>query len=115
MKARTSQNTTTGNSTTNYTYGTSTNQPHPLCSTAGARAGTYQYDEAGNTSGRPGTQAQQTLRWNTEGKLVSVTEPATSTEAATGTSYLYDADGELLIDGAAGSRACGYSAGVIRP
>ncbi|MFE3587457.1 polymorphic toxin-type HINT domain-containing protein [Streptomyces niveus] len=88
-----------GDSTTNYTYGTpaAANQPHPLTSTTGAKAGAYEYDTAGNTTSRPGVQATQTLTWNSEGDLVSATEPATSTKAAIGTSYLYDANGELLI------------------
>ncbi|MFD4586914.1 polymorphic toxin-type HINT domain-containing protein [Streptomyces sp. NPDC058434] len=91
------QHTTAGDKTTDYTYGTANNQPHPVVSTTGARAGTYGYDEAGNTTSRPGTQAQQTLTWNTEGKLVGTSEPAAGGKPATGTSYLYDAAGELLI------------------
>ncbi|WP_356948706.1 DddA-like double-stranded DNA deaminase toxin [Streptomyces chengbuensis] len=91
------QHTTAGDKTTDYTYGTPNNQPHPLASTTGARAGTYGYDTAGNTTSRPGAQAQQTLTWNTEGKLVGTSEPAAGGKPATGTSYLYDAAGELLI------------------
>ncbi|MFC8076721.1 hypothetical protein ACFUN8_14445 [Streptomyces sp. NPDC057307] len=85
------KHTTTGNSTTTYAYGTPTGQPHPLTGTTGAKTGTYTYDDTGSTTSRPGVQAQQTLTWNTEGKLATTTEPAT------GTSYLYDAGGELLI------------------
>ena len=91
------QHATSGDSTTNYSYGTTASQPHPLAETTGAKAATYGYDQAGNTTSRPGTQAQQTLAWNAQGQLVSATEPATSTKAAIGTNYLYDAAGQLLI------------------
>ncbi|MFD9224143.1 polymorphic toxin-type HINT domain-containing protein [Streptomyces sp. NPDC060064] len=91
------QHTTSGDKTTDYTYGTPTGQPHPLAKTTGAKAATYVYDPAGNTTSRPGTQAQQSLIWNTEGKLVGSSEPAAGAKPATGTSYLYDASGELLI------------------
>ncbi|MFD7232128.1 RHS repeat-associated core domain-containing protein [Streptomyces sp. NPDC059881] len=91
------QHTTTGDKTTNYTYGTANNQPHPLTSTTGSRAATYTYDQAGNTISRPGTQAPQTLTWNAEGRLATATEPAAAGKPALGTSYLYDAAGELLI------------------
>ncbi|AVZ76213.1 type IV secretion protein Rhs [Streptomyces lunaelactis] len=91
------QHMTTGDKTTNYAYGTATGQPHPLANTTGAKAANYTYDKAGNTTNRPGTQAQQTLAWNAEGKLVSTTEPAAGSKPALGTSYLYDASGELLI------------------
>lgn len=93
------QHAAAGNSTTNYTYGTPApaSQPHALTSTTGVKAGAYEYDAAGNTTSRPGVQAKQTLTWNSEGDLVSATEPAAGTKPATGTSYLYDAGGELLI------------------
>ncbi|MFD9504178.1 polymorphic toxin-type HINT domain-containing protein [Streptomyces sp. NPDC060035] len=91
------QHATSGDQATTYEYGTPTNQPHPLARTTGAQAATYTYDKTGNTTSRPGTQAQQTLTWNSEGKLVGTSEPAASGKAATGTSYLYDANGELLI------------------
>ncbi|MFF0747159.1 polymorphic toxin-type HINT domain-containing protein [Streptomyces sp. NPDC004111] len=90
--------TTTGNTTTKYTYTTPDGQPHPLVKTeTETKTSTYGYDKTGNTTSRPGTQAQQTLAWNTEGDLVSTTEPAAGTKPALGTSYLYDASGELLI------------------
>lgn len=92
------QHTTSGDVTTAYTYGTARNQPHPLAKTVtGSKINDYVYDEVGNTTSRPGTQAQQTLTWNTEGKLVGTTEPVAGSKPATGTSYLYDAGGELLI------------------
>ncbi|MEU9761554.1 RHS repeat-associated core domain-containing protein [Streptomyces sp. NPDC047987] len=91
-----------GDATTSYEYKTSNGQPHPLVKTTGARTASYIYDKAGNTTGRPGTQAAQTLTWNTEGELASTTEPAAGTKPALGTTYLYDADGELLIRRATG-------------
>ncbi|WP_432150720.1 RHS repeat-associated core domain-containing protein [Streptomyces sp. bgisy029] len=94
--------TTTGDATTGYEYKTPAGQPHPLVKTTGAKAATYGYDLAGNTTSRPGTQAPQTLLWNTEGELSSTTEPAAGAKPALGTSYLYDADGELLIRRASG-------------
>ncbi|WP_351234773.1 RHS repeat-associated core domain-containing protein [Streptomyces sp. NPDC002133] len=97
QRAKETEHTSSGDKTTTYNYGTATNQPHPLANTTGAKAATYTYDKSGNTTSRPGTQAQQTLGWNAEGELVSATEPAAGGKPATGTSYLYDASGELLI------------------
>lgn len=91
------QHTTTGDQTTDYTYGTAAQQPHPLTKTTGTKTGNYTYDKDGNTTSRPGTQAQQTLTWNTEGQLATATEPTAGTKAAKGTSYLYDTTGQLLI------------------
>ncbi|MEU5611507.1 polymorphic toxin-type HINT domain-containing protein [Streptomyces sparsogenes] len=90
---------TAGDTKTTYTYGTQTGQPHPLTKTEtnGGTPRTYTYDKTGNTTGRPGTQATQTLTWNPEGKLATTTEPAAGSKPATATGYLYDADGELLI------------------
>ncbi|WP_031070554.1 RHS repeat-associated core domain-containing protein [Streptomyces sp. NRRL S-118] len=96
------EHTTSGDKTTTYTYGTAAAQPHPLARTTGAKNATYAHDKAGNTTSRPGTQAQQTLTWNTEGKLAATTEPAAGTKPALGTSYLYDASGELLVRRATG-------------
>ncbi|MBT2411108.1 RHS repeat-associated core domain-containing protein [Streptomyces sp. ISL-12] len=90
------QNTTTGTQTTDYTYGTATGQPHPLTSTTGPEAATYTYDKTGNTTHRPGTSTTQTLTWNTEDRLVGLTEGTKQTN------YLYDADGNLLIRRATG-------------
>jgi RHS repeat-associated protein len=86
------QHTASGDKSTAYTYdGTTDNKPHTLDKTTGAVAGSYVYDSTGNTTSRPGGTGQQTLTWNTEGKLAGLTE------GAKGTSYLYDASGELLI------------------
>lgn len=91
------QHTTSGDKATTYTYdGTTDTKPHTLDKTTGARAGTYSYDSSGNTTSRPGPTAQQTLTWNTEGDLSKLTESTKET------SYLYDANGELLIRRAKG-------------
>ncbi|MFE9251516.1 polymorphic toxin-type HINT domain-containing protein [Streptomyces sp. NPDC007088] len=55
---------------------------------SGTRLDRYTYDPAGNTETRPG----QTLVWDAENHLSSVTE-----ENGTKTSYLYDPDGNRLI------------------
>ncbi|MFJ8695407.1 polymorphic toxin-type HINT domain-containing protein [Streptomyces roseolilacinus] len=102
QRATETEHTATGDKATTYTYGTTAGQPHPLAKTTGVRNATYAYDKAGNTTSRPGTQAQQTLTWNSEGKLVGTTEPAAGIKPALGTSYLYDASGELLIRRATG-------------
>ncbi|CAM5506676.1 MULTISPECIES: RHS repeat-associated core domain-containing protein [Streptomyces] len=92
------QHTTTGDKATTYTYNDTTkdNKPHTLDNIAGARTGTYTYDNSGNTISRPGPTAQQTLTWNTEGDLTKLTESTKET------GYLYDANGELLIRRAKG-------------
>ncbi|MFG2132252.1 RHS repeat-associated core domain-containing protein [Streptomyces sp. NPDC048751] len=87
-----------GDVTTDYHYGTAKGQPHALSSTtSGSTTTSYTYDATGNTETRPGTQAKQTLTWNAEGKAATASEPAAGTKPATGTGYVYDASGELLI------------------
>jgi len=68
-------------------------RPHAVSSvqTTGAGTATYGYNATGHTTSRPGTSGQQTLTWDTENKLSSVTVGETST------SYRYDADGNQLI------------------
>ncbi|WP_204014834.1 polymorphic toxin-type HINT domain-containing protein [Virgisporangium aurantiacum] len=87
------------NTTRTYTYptsGTNAVRPHAVQNVAitGPSTGTdsYGYDQAGNTTtrnlaGKPG----QTLIWDQEGHL------ATVTDANGETSYLYTADGERLL------------------
>ncbi|MFG3065272.1 RHS repeat-associated core domain-containing protein [Streptomyces sp. NPDC048231] len=91
--------TAAGNTTTTYGYGTPNGQPHALSKTTvgTTTTGSYGYNKTGNTTTRPGTQATQTLTWNPEGKLATSSEPAAGSKPATGTKYLYDADGTLLI------------------
>jgi RHS repeat-associated protein len=91
------QHTSSGDKTTTYTYDDTTDtRPHTLDKTTGARAGSYGYDSNGNTTSRPGPSAQQTLTWNSEGDLSKLTESTKET------SYLYDANGDLLIRRAKG-------------
>ena len=87
------QHASTGDTTRTYTY-PAAGQAHPHALTSltqqspfGTTTSAYEYDAAGNTTARPG----QTLSWNAEGDLESVT-------TATGTtSFLYDGDGNRLI------------------
>ncbi|MEU8795544.1 polymorphic toxin-type HINT domain-containing protein, partial [Streptomyces sp. NPDC048643] len=91
------KHTTSGDSTTTYQYDATTDiKPHTLDNTTGATTGTYTYDASGNTTTRPGPTAQQTLVWNTEGRLAKTTENTKES------SYLYDAGGALLIRRAKG-------------
>jgi len=87
--------------TTTYCY--DTDQPHALDATTiggdcGAPDKQYGYDPTGNTTSRP----DQTLTWNSEGNLASVTDGTTKT------SYLYDAGGSLLIRDTAGGERVLY-------
>ncbi|MER7754510.1 polymorphic toxin-type HINT domain-containing protein [Kitasatospora sp. NPDC097643] len=84
--------------TTAPSSGGGTGGPHALTtsttsSAAGTRTVGYQYDAAGNTTAITDTSGTTSLTWNGEDKLAS--------DAQTGkpgaTSYLYDADGDLLI------------------
>ncbi|MGW6275924.1 RHS repeat domain-containing protein [Kribbella sp. NPDC055071] len=87
--------TSTGNTVGTYTYDTS--QPHTVKSVATTGAApkptaTYAYDDAGNTTSRPDpTGTGQTLAWDAENKLQKLTNSAGDT------SYVYDADGNLLL------------------
>ncbi|MFC4010826.1 RHS repeat domain-containing protein [Nonomuraea purpurea] len=63
-------------------------QPHAL-QTVGADL--FEYDAAGNTTRRKVGTSDQSLVWDAEGNLESVTE------AGKTTSFLYDADGDRLI------------------
>ncbi|WP_051809289.1 RHS repeat domain-containing protein [Streptomyces sp. NRRL S-378] len=86
-----------GDTKTTYTYpavtATGGGQPHTLrTAVTGTKTEAFAYDEAGNTTARKSPAgADQTLKWNTEGKLESLTEGAKTTQ------YLYNADGDLLI------------------
>jgi RHS repeat-associated protein len=94
---RTDHATASGDAVTTYTYpGTGANQAHTLSGTsvtdsAGTRAATYAYDPAGATISRPGPHGQQTLTWDVEGHLASLTDSAGAS------SYLYTADGDRFI------------------
>jgi RHS repeat-associated protein len=77
---------------TTHTYKYPTAQPHTVTGvdTTGRtnRTDTYTYDATGNTATRPGGQ---TLTWDAEGHLASVTD------AGGTTGYVYDADGNRLL------------------
>ena len=63
-------------------------QPHALQSVG---SDVFAYDEAGNTTRRKVGTSDQSLVWDAEGNLESVTE------AGKTTSFVYDADGERLL------------------
>ncbi|MFB9414785.1 RHS repeat-associated core domain-containing protein [Dactylosporangium matsuzakiense] len=83
--------------TTSYTYnGNGAGQPHTLtgASSTGGTTSTasYHFDAAGHTVGRNAGLGNQTLTWDRDGRLASV-----SGSTAGNTSYVYDADGQLLL------------------
>ncbi|MFC4036691.1 RHS repeat-associated core domain-containing protein [Streptomyces polygonati] len=92
---------TAADTTTTYNYpaaGSATDQPQTLSSTsavgpaAAANTADYTYDADGNTlSISGGAAGAQTMTWNDQGKL------ATDTTSSGTTSYLYDADGALVL------------------
>ncbi|MDH6455486.1 RHS repeat-associated protein [Streptomyces sp. SAI-119] len=86
------------NTTTVYGYpavdANGAGQPHTLTSVTvnGGTAKDYKYDDQGNTTKRYGiTGSAQSLVWDIEGELSSLTEGTKTTD------YLYDANGDLLI------------------
>ena len=87
--------TATGDAATGYVYpasGSTSVRPHAVTSTTGARTGSYTYDATGNTLTRPATTSgTQTLTWDREGHVDSVTDTTGTT------SYIYDADGNRLV------------------
>ena len=86
----------TDTTTTNTYNGNGTGQPHTLTSSAASGGSTatsaFGYDKSGNMTTRdvPAT-GNQTLTWNAAGQLTSVTSSAGTT------SYVYDGDGNLLL------------------
>ncbi|MEV1174529.1 RHS repeat-associated core domain-containing protein, partial [Nonomuraea sp. NPDC049784] len=82
-------------STSTYCYGDTVKRHALTTVTTGSCTGvtaTYSYDKSGNTTARPG----QTLTWDAQGRI------ATLTQGTQKTSYLYDADGTLLVRRAMG-------------
>ncbi len=70
----------------------------------GQQLHSFAYDKAGNTTTRQHNGATQTLEWDVEGKLKSVSEPGPGGTAKV-TKYLYDTTGDPLIrTGADGSK-----------
>nr|BFE61778.1 RHS repeat-associated core domain-containing protein [Dactylosporangium thailandense] len=100
-KKRTDHATTGATTTTSYTVpAPGAAHPHELTSTSTVQSGggttqtaNYGYDDLGNMTSRPGTTAgsTQTLSWDVEGRLTSVTEPGKTT------TFVYDAGGNRLI------------------
>ncbi|XVV05954.1 polymorphic toxin-type HINT domain-containing protein [Actinosynnema sp. CA-248983] len=88
---------TGGDTTTTYTYPTTgTTRPHSLTSAtttgpSGSTLSTYGYDQSGNTTRRTLASGEQTLTWDKENRLDTVTSPEGTTK------YVYDADGNQLI------------------
>ncbi|MFI7126605.1 RHS repeat-associated core domain-containing protein [Nonomuraea sp. NPDC050153] len=79
----------TGESVRDYTYpAAGGKQPHAL-QTVGSDL--FEYDTAGNTTRRKVGTSDQSLVWDAEGNLESVTE------AGKTTSFIYDADGDRLM------------------
>ncbi|MGV9595432.1 RHS repeat-associated core domain-containing protein [Streptosporangium sandarakinum] len=80
---------------TSYAYpapGDGVARPHAVTGTTTGQANAaYAYDAAGNTTTRPGATGAQTLAWDDEGLLASITA------AGRTTSYLYDTEGRQLI------------------
>jgi RHS repeat-associated protein len=90
----TNYNTTSGAGvTTTSTYPTpGSPRPHALSTVAtSGQTNSFSYDQAGNTVGRNVAGSAQTLTWDPEGNLATVTEGSKVTE------FLYDADGDRLI------------------
>ena len=95
---QTDKNPAAGDTTWTYTVGAAgAVKPHQVktVTATGPRPAptrTFSYDPAGNTTTRTtATGTAQTLTWDKEGHL------ATLTEGGTTTSYIYDADGNRLI------------------
>jgi RHS repeat-associated protein len=64
---------------------------HALASTTGEVTGTYEYDEIGNLERRPTGTGDQSLTWDPEGHLASITEGGNTT------TFVYDAGGTRLL------------------
>lgn len=93
---------TAGDTTTSYDYpdqGSATDQPHVLNDTKSsgpastAHTASYTYDAAGDEKSATTQTGTQTLDWNDQGQLASLSDTATGGT----TSYLYDADGNLAL------------------
>jgi RHS repeat-associated protein len=87
-----------GDTVTTYAYdGNGAGQPHTLtrASTtgpAGAATAAFGYDANGDTTARSAGQGAQTLTWDDLGRLTAVTGSSSGDS-----SYVYDADGNLLL------------------
>ncbi|WP_240529792.1 RHS repeat-associated core domain-containing protein [Streptomyces mangrovisoli] len=91
--------TSTGDSTRTYCYDTT--HPHQLTATTTSTSctgvsPTYAYD-SGNTTTRPNGTDTQSLTWNANGNLDTLTEKSSSGTTKSTTTHVYDGDGNLLI------------------
>lgn len=95
------RHTTGGDAKTTYGYaeqGPDAVQPHTLRTITQPKAdGTttsaaYDYDKTGNLATRPTASGQQTLTWDSEGDLSTITDPTGQR-----TSFVYDASGNRLL------------------
>jgi RHS repeat-associated protein len=88
---------TSGSDTvTTYSYSSTVNGELTATSATGGStaSSSYGYDTAGNTTSRTTTATgAQTLTWNNAGQLTQVA----NTTAGTNTNYVYDPDGNLLL------------------
>ncbi|SDO89877.1 intein C-terminal splicing region/RHS repeat-associated core domain-containing protein [Actinacidiphila guanduensis] len=91
-----------GDTTTTYTYpaqGSADDQPHTLNGTtasgpdATAHTASYTYDKDGDEKSVTTQAGTQTMDWNDQGKLASLSDTATGGT----TTYLYDTDGNLVL------------------
>ncbi|GAA0590406.1 hypothetical protein HPO96_04310 [Kribbella sandramycini] len=90
-----------------YAYGQpGSDRPHAVQSvTTGSAVASYQYDAAGNTTSRTGPDGQpQPLIWSDEGLVT----------AAGGSSYVYDADGQVLLRRDSGSTTLFVGSGELK-
>ncbi|MGW1915698.1 RHS repeat-associated core domain-containing protein [Streptomyces sp. NPDC002076] len=99
---RTTETTHTSAGDTTKTYCYDASRPHTLTATTTASscigvAAAYTYDNAGNTTSRPNGSDTQSLTWNPEGQLDTLTEKSSSGATKSTTRHVYDADGSLLI------------------
>lgn len=84
------------NTTTTYTYPTSGTRPHALSGTStvgpnGTSTTSYEYNTGGGVTTRDLPAGDQTLTWNENNRLASITTPTGTT------GYVYDADGNQLV------------------
>jgi RHS repeat-associated protein len=92
----------TSDTVTTNTFGGTSGGPDALTSATSAggatSTSTFGYDAAGNmTSSSTPANGSQTMTWDTDGKLATVTSSKGTT------SYVYDADGNLLLQENAGT------------
>jgi RHS repeat-associated protein len=80
-------------------------QPHAITSESVSGAGTtsYGYDAAGHLTSVTGPSQSQSLSWDDAGRLSSVTTTPSGSGAPAAISYLYNADGSLLLQQDPGS------------